>query len=243
MELSILKKAGLSEGEIKIYGILLNIGRSPLSKIHEKAGMERRNIYDILNKLTEKGLVTYSQENNKKSFNISNPNKILSYLEEKKKLISNIQEDINEVLPSIMSKFDSNKEEIKSETFKGKEGIKAVWEDMLNYKEIRWIGSGNYMPSKFPAFFEDWNKRRNKKKIKSYHLFRYEIKNDLIKGSGEARFLSKEFSGSPTVTAIYGNKVVQFLFGDFLFAFVIESEELAENYLTYHKHLWKTAKP
>ena len=58
-----------------------------------------------------------------------------------------------------------------------------------------------------------------------------------------AKFLPKEFSGNPTVTAIYGNKVAQLLFGEYMNVFVIESKELAENYKKYHKYLWdKVAK-
>jgi hypothetical protein len=52
------------------------------------------------------------------------------------------------------------------------------------------------------------------------------------------KFLPKEFSGNPTVICIYGNKVVNFLYGESLFAFVIESKELADNYKSYHKYLW-----
>ncbi|MCA9485875.1 MAG: hypothetical protein KC506_03460, partial [Nanoarchaeota archaeon] len=72
-----------------------------------------------------------------------------------------------DILPSLTEAYNAKKFDIDSEVFRGQEGIKAVWEDMLNYKEIRWIGSGNYMPNKFPAFFSNWNKRRNKKKIAS----------------------------------------------------------------------------
>jgi hypothetical protein len=54
----------------------------------------------------------------------------------------------------------------------------------------------------------------------------------------EIRFLPEEFSGNPSVVCIYGNKVVNFMFGAELFAFVIESSEIAENHRRYHKYLW-----
>ena len=53
----------------------------------------------------------------------------------------------------------------------------------------------------------------------------------------ELRFLPKEFSGNPTVICIYGNKVVNFLFGENIFAFLIESKDLADNYKDYYKYL------
>ena len=65
MNLEILKRAGLSDGEIKVYEAILSIGTAPINKIHEKTGIERRNIYDIVNKLIKKGLINYTDENKK----------------------------------------------------------------------------------------------------------------------------------------------------------------------------------
>lgn len=239
MNLEILRKIGLSEGEIKVYHALLEIGITSINSIHEKVGIDRRNIYDILNKLIERGLVSYSEESGKKVFKITNPNKIFSYIEEKKESLDTVKMEVSKIIPSMQEKFTSQKLELFSEIFKGAEGIKAVWEDMLNYKEIRWLGSGYYVPDKFPAFFKQWNKKRAEKKILTIHLFR-EDKRSIVskKLFPHARFLPEEFNGNPTVTVIFGNKVAQFLFGENLFAFVIESKELAENYKKYHKYLW-----
>ena len=243
MDLEILRKVGLSNGEIKVYKALLEIGVASVNSIHEKIGIDRRNIYDILNKLVERGLISYIEENGKRTFKLANPDKILSYMDEKKSDLEKTRKEIANVIPSIQEVFKSEKETLFAEIFKGKEGIKAVWDDMLDYKSIYWIGSGFYIPDKFPAFWNDWNKRRIKKKINSHHLFRSEKrKHPGIKSLGKLtkwKFLPIEFSGAPTVTAIYGNKVTNFLFGERLFAFVMESKELADNYKVYHKYLWK----
>ena len=242
MDLEVLRKIGLSDGEVKVYKALLELGATSINNIHEKVSIDRRNIYDILNKLIEKGLISYIESNGKRTFKSANPDKLLSYLEEKKSDLDNVKKEVTKIMPDIQNIFNSKKEELFAEIFKGAEGIKAVWDDMLNYPLIYWIGSGFYVPDKFPAFFDDWNTRRMKKEVRSYHLFRYEKRNDpsikRLKRLTFLKFLPKEFSGSPTVTVIYGNKVAQFLFGEKLFAFVIESKELAENYKAYHKYLW-----
>jgi len=245
MDLEILRKIGLSDGEIKVYIALLEIGISSINKIHEKVGIDRRNIYDILNKLVERGLVSYIEENNRRVFKISNPEKILSYIEEKKSNLNEIKDEISKLIPGIQEIYMSKKNDIFAQIFKGSEGVKAVWDDMLNYKEIYWIGSGLYVPDRFPAYWKDWDKRRIKRNVKSYHLFRYEKRKEVNKKLfTDCKFLPQEFSGNPTVTAIYGDKVAQLLFGKYYNVFVIESKELAENYKKYHKYLWdKVAKP
>ncbi|MBC8501018.1 MAG: hypothetical protein ISS25_04355 [Nanoarchaeota archaeon] len=246
MALEVLRKIGLSGGEITIYSSLLDLGRAPVNKIHEKTGIERRNIYDILNKLIERGLITYVTENKRRVFQLSHPNKIIGYIEEKKHDLDGTRREIEKEIPSLIEKFNFRRPEINAEIYRGHEGVKAVWEDMLNYKEIYWIGSGRYVPKKLPHFFANWNKRRIKLKIRMFNIIRFELKKELKKPYAYEswKFLPKDFSGNPTVTGIHGNKTVNFLLGEDFFAFVIESKELAENYRRYHKYLWdNVAKP
>ena len=98
---AILKKIGLSKGEAKIYEALLNAGLSPINVLHEKTGIERRNIYDILNKLIEKGLVTYITENKRKLFQITHPSKIVHFLEEKENELSKTKKEAASFVPSM----------------------------------------------------------------------------------------------------------------------------------------------
>lgn len=237
--IELLRKMGLSEGEIKVYDALLWLGLSSTNDIHERIRIERRSIYDILNKLIGRGLVTYMEENKKKKFQLADPSKLVSYLEEKKASIDNLKIQVEQELPKIKSIFKEHKPKIFTEIYRGQEGIKTIWQEMLMFKEIRWLGSGNYVPKRMPAFWQHWNKQRLKKKIISLHLFRDEIRASLIPNVGKVKFLPPEFSGNPTVIAIFGNKVVNFLFGEEMLGFVIESKELADNYRTYHQYLWE----
>ena len=150
-----------------------------------------------------------------------------------------IKEEIKKELPQLLEKYKETRTKITAEVFRGPEGIKAVWEDMLSSDGIYWIGSGRYIPKRFPVFISYWNKKRVEKKIKLYNLLRYELRNKFkIFPLEDAKFLPKEFSGNPTVICIYGNKVVNFLLGEEYFAFVIESKELAEDNKKYHAYLW-----
>src|SRR3989344_926495 len=239
MDLEVLRKIGLSEGEIKVYKALLELGATSINNIHEKVGIDRRNIYDILNKLIEKGLVSYIEENRRKVFKISNPDKILSYIEEKKSGLDDVRGEVIKIIPAMQDIFKSKKQELFAEIFKGAEGIKAVWDDMLSYDAIYWIGSGLYVPQRFPAYWNEWNQRRIKRKVGSFHLFRYEKRKEVDKSLfPTGKFLPREFSGNPTVTVTYGDKVAQMLLGKNIYVFVIQSRELAENYKGYHKFLW-----
>jgi len=238
--LDILRKIGLCDGEIKVYSALLNKGESTLNELHQAIGIERRNIYDILNKLIEKGLVSFVQENKHKVYKTSSPKKILSYIQEKQESLQTIEKDILHLMPTLEAKYDTKAPAITGEVFRGHEGIKTAWEDALNEKEMRFIGSGRYIPKQYPVWFARYNRERIRKKIVWYNLFRHEFRKEVTAMEFEhIKFLPKEFSGNPTYVLIWGNKVGNFISGETPFGFVIESKELAENYKQYHKYLWE----
>jgi len=223
-------------GEVKVYSAILQIGISTINAIHEKTGLERRGVYDIINKLIEKGLVSYTLEKGKRTYRCTNPNKLLTDVKNKQEKLREIEKKV----PEIRSMYEYSKPKIAAEVFRGKEGIKSIWEDMLNYKENYFIGGGWYIVDKFPNYWPQYNKRRIKAGTKWYNLVRHDFRKRKIPDVKlmNVRFLPEDFSGSPSVIFIYGNKVVNVLWGDELFAFVIESREIAENYKKYHKYLW-----
>ncbi len=239
MSLEILRKIGLSDGEIRVYNALLDLGRSSLNQIHEKTGIERRNIYDILNKLIERGLIGYVIENKRKIYSISHPNKIIGYIEEKKHEINKIKEEINVEMPTIFERYNSKKSKINAQIFRGINGVKAIYEDILNYKEHYFIGGGRYVMKNMPNYWNNFNLRRVQAKIRFYNLIRYELRAEIELLKYEyIKVLPNEFSANPNVIFIWGNKVANVLFEDEFFAFVIESKQIAENYKKYHKYLW-----
>jgi predicted DNA-binding transcriptional regulator len=248
MELEFLRKIGLTEGEIKVYSAVLELGISSLNKIHEKTAIERRNIYDILNKLIEKGLVSYTIEKGKKTFQITHPNKILGYLEDKKIEIEDVEKEITPKIPNLIKLFEESKTEIRAEVFRGNEAIKALLEEALNYKENFWLGGNCGLDKYFTYWWKHYDEKRIKKKVFWYdladyglYLSKYEKEKLYAEQYYELRFLPKDLS-SPLVIFIFGNKVTQILWGKQSFAFVLESKEIKESFMKYFKYFWERAK-
>ena len=55
----LLTSLGLSKNEAKVYLALLDLGSATAGKIAEKSKVHRTNVYDALERLIEKGVVTY----------------------------------------------------------------------------------------------------------------------------------------------------------------------------------------
>ena len=123
-----LKKIGLTTNEIKVYLTLLDLGSSLAGAIAKKANLHRRPTYDSLNRLIEKGLVSYTIKSGKKFFRPADPERILEIAKEREK-------EIQKILPEIKKKFKATKVEIFSEIYEGKEGIKSVMELILKERK------------------------------------------------------------------------------------------------------------
>lgn len=243
MKQTILKEAGLSGNEIKIYLALLKLGACPVNKLYEETGVHRRNIYDSVNKLIEKGLASYIIEKKIKSVQAANPQKLMTFLEEQKRAIDAKENRLNEIMPELISEFNFPKHEQEAEIYRGDEGIKTIWEDTLNYKTIYFIGAGGYIVERFNYYWPSYNMRRIKKGVKWKALAVSELRGKAITKEPltEFRYLPKALSGTPNVIFIYGDKVANVLWSDKPIAFVIKDKQVAKNYLSYFSYLWQLA--
>lgn len=248
MRLDFLKSIGFSNGEAKVYSAVLELGISSLHKIQEKTGIDRRNIYDILNKLIEKGVVSYTIEKGKKTFQTTHPNKLMDYLEEKKKIIEDKEGLLKPHLPDLTKIFNEKKVAIRAEVFRGSEAIKALMNESLEYPATYWIG-GNSGVEKIGLkfWFKHWMDRRAKKKKMLYDLVDHDtylegLEPNKVKVHKKMFYkrceLPKDLS-SPMIILIFGNKVAQILWSEQSFAFVLESKEIKESFMKYFHYFWK----
>ena len=240
-------KLGFSAGEGRVFDAILHSDGATLQLVHEQTGIERRNVYDIINKLVSKGLVSYFSENRHKVYRANHPSKILSYFEEVEQEIGEKKAALASEMPSLLKAYNASKPAFDLRIYRGKEGVRAIFTEMLDFPDQYFIG-GNWGIPKYlgKEWFERYTKKRIARKIRmhdiltvpSQFLEQYSISRQYY----EARTLPSEF-GSPNVILIFGNRLVNIFWGEPLFAFVIENDEIAKNYVSYFNYLWKTLPP
>lgn len=81
----ILQSVGLSPNETKIYEVLLELGESSVSEIAIKAKIHRRNAYDAIQRLIDKGLCFEIISKTKNNYSPVDPDKLRELLAEKQK--------------------------------------------------------------------------------------------------------------------------------------------------------------
>ncbi|MBI5065468.1 hypothetical protein HZA97_04460 [Candidatus Woesearchaeota archaeon] len=239
-----LKTLGLSERESRVYLALLDLGPTTTSKIIRKTGIASSKIYDVLEKLEHKGLVTHIIEKGKKKFHPTNPEKLFDLIKEK-------ESAINEALPTLKLMFEKTAEEVNAEIYKDKEGLKHVLEGIIKEKKTLYaMGTGGQASIVLPYFMPHFYKKAKDNKIKIKVL---SIDNE--KTRKQAKELTKEFNNMQfkflpkqmrdlMIMLIYGDKVVIMPLTPSIesvpLAILVKSKESADSYVEYFEWAWNS---
>jgi len=239
-----LKKIGLTNGEIKVYLTLLETGSATTWTITKKSKISGSKVYEVLERLIEKGLASSITKNNVKYFEAANPNRIIDYLNEKQEQIEKEKSNVAYILPQLLMKAQSApKSDVK--VFVGFEGLKTANEDIIQTlsKGEEWLSMGlTEQPKSWEIYFTKRQKARADKGIILKHLINekykslYESRKKLK--HTQFRFLPKNFE-MPTSTEIYSNKVIiMILSQEQPTAILIENKDVADSFKKYFYALW-----
>ncbi len=229
-----LRKADLTENEAKIYHSMLELGPSNAGAIARKSGLHRRVVYDTLYRLIKKGLIGYIMQNGVRLFRASDPKRVLEIIKEK-------EEALLEIMPRMEALFNEKKEKEETSFYKGKNGLKTVFEEQINAgKEILVIGGSPLAYEVLQFYFKWYDKRRKEKHVKTRIIFHRTNKKFNVPYA-EIRYLPAKYA-SPVAINIYGDKIALILWSkENPFAVVIKNKEIANGYRKYFELVWKSS--
>lgn len=231
----VLRDAGLSDGESRVYLALLKLGNAPVQKLKEESKLHRTTIYDFLDKLMKKGLANFVVKNNVKFYSAAHPDKLLAFVKEK-------EENIKEIMPELQQIMKKQKEDLRVEVYSGEEGVKTLLNDILRIKKD-FVGFGvdeSKWKEKFPILIEQYFKKEEKAGIKERLLTSEKADFVYKKKTTNYRYIPEEYF-NPNPTIVYGEKVASIIWEP-LTTIVIENKQLADSFRKHFELLWKMAK-
>jgi len=240
LEIEVLEELGLSSAEAKIYLTLLETGSTKAGPIIKKTGFHRGTTYQVLQRLKEKGLVSTIIKGKKQFFEATDPERFMDVLKER-------ETKFKEVLPQLKAKLNASKSKQEVNVYSGKKGIRTVLDRMMQELGQNGVYYDFGVPGAFRkimgSYWDLWQRRKRKQKIKSYVIFNEQIKKTnpklLQDYYGRARFHPKEYP-STTDTMIYKDVVILFIWTSKPpIAVVIKDQENAESYKNQFKLMWK----
>lgn len=242
MHFDILMEIGLSPNEAKIYENLLSLGESTITQIALKSNIHRRNVYDTMDRLVEKGLVYQVIGKGDSIYRPVDPSKLSELIDEK-------QRKLEKVMPDFLKEYNEKPQLEAVYFYKGIEGFKNYLRDILNSGEDAYFvgAKGAWFDPRLKVFLEKFLSNAKKDGIKYQHLFDYEVKDmlpEVLKSVGKPyKFLPKQYS-TPSMIDIFGDHVVSFTgaglakITDDISIFVTVSRPMATSYKTWFKFMW-----
>lgn len=246
---ALLEEIDLTKNEIKVYLALLEKGLSTTSPIIKKTGINTSKVYENLDRLLKKGLVSYSIINNKKHWQAEDPQQLSVFLEEEKQKINKKQEHIIKLIPQLQSLQKTKETTSEYRVFEGIRGIKTAREEslkVLKKEDTFYLILSTYPENKnLNAYYAEFQERRAKKGIKYKaifnNLFKEEAESRKRLANSQIRYITPEVL-APTWTEIYSDYVCIGVMGSKSSVFVIKNAEVAKGYKELFNNLWKLAK-
>jgi sugar-specific transcriptional regulator TrmB len=122
---NVLQQLGLTRNESRVYLALLKLGSATAVEITKLSHVHRVNVYDTLERLREKGLISTIFQGKKRIYEAANPRQLL-------KLVNEKQELIQQILPQLDLEFRAEKEKQQVHHFFGPEGVLQAYYMMLD---------------------------------------------------------------------------------------------------------------
>jgi len=244
MDTRILEDVGLTRSEREIYLALLKTGQTPSGKLTKEVDMHRSRVYESLNRLMEKGLVSYVIKNGVKHFSAATPERLLAYVEDQETLLGEKKKELAQFIPELKKLIDPLKPEAEAHVLSGPEGFKTMRRDVLKVKkDIYMIGAKGKEYEALHYFFPQFEKLRVQHKIFWHILFDSEAPewDSPTKKLVAIRRLPKTYS-TPTAINIYGDRTVSVLWkGKYPLCFMIINKDVADSYRKWFRLLWEYA--
>ncbi|MBI2106682.1 hypothetical protein HYT57_01745 [Candidatus Woesearchaeota archaeon] len=232
-----LMKLGLSPSEIKVYMFLVNEGSSYASKISSGTNLNRTNVYEALDRLISKGLVSYIIKNKVKWIEAKPLNSLILLIRNKEQDFANLRKSLIDDIKGI--KPADNKIPLEASIFVGKKGLRMLFEEILeNRNPVSWVASQLQFKEFFGPYFELWHKNRAKKRIIQRSIWPISFKDKLMRRKLlKYKFINDKFT-SPTTTVIYGDNCLFIQWSKEPIAIKIHNKEIAKSHLNYFNMLW-----
>lgn len=126
MDPKILERFNLTKNESIVYLTLLKLGECKVSNIIKESNFRSGKIYQVLDSLTNKGIISCVDKNNVKYFYPYDPRKILEYIKLRKNALEQEESNFLQYLPQLKSIYDEKKDLCETKVYEGVEGVRSA---------------------------------------------------------------------------------------------------------------------
>ncbi|MBT3323865.1 hypothetical protein HN840_01770 [archaeon] len=246
MEIENLVELGFNKNEAIVLLALLKVGKSDANQIIKATKFHKNIVYDNLEKLIDKGLITFIKEKGRKVFSPKHSDILKNYFQKKEKELNKKSQLAKEISKEIIKFEKLTPQKQDASISRGIKAIKSFYlNDALKEKEYYILGAPKEgIEIMGEHFWKNHRRKREGEKIKVKMIF-----NPSIRSHGETantkfnkiKYFEKDFEPL-TETHIQKGIIAIIVWTDEPLLFKIENEQVADSYKKYFDKLWKQAK-
>lgn len=246
IDLELLEKIGMTEGEVKVYLSLLELGNSSTGKIIDKSQITSSKVYLILERLEQKGLVSHVIKNNVKYFQVADPVRLKTYMEKKKQDLERDSEEIAKMIPLLQEKRNSF-ELSETTMYHGFDGFKFALEefisDLKEGDEYLIFGAKEHFGKKFENFIKYFYINKEKRGIKTRLIYNSGFR-EVKKLYAGLKLTNVRFIDyiTPSTIALGKDKILITAYGDNPIQVLITNKALCDSFKQFFESMWRIAK-
>ncbi len=247
-EVELIREAGLTPGEAKVYLALLELGTSTAGPIIEKSKVSPSFVYNILNSLIGKGLASFVLKEETRHYQAAEPSRILDYLRVRRETLEKNEKRIEDLLPKLLL-MQSMAAQNSVALFQGFKGVQTCFEryQLKQKKGDEWLCFGILanQDEKYHSYWKRQHQKRIKEGIAARMLFNTDTPAAVLANRNsykgcDSRYMPTDVR-TPAWFFVYADVTVIFLqSGEF--AIEITSAEVAQTFRQYFDDYWKASK-
>jgi HTH-type transcriptional regulator, sugar sensing transcriptional regulator len=246
---TIFQELGFTDGEIKVYFALFELGQSTVGPISKKSGVTHAKVYPILTKLINKGLVSHVIKDGRKHFSATNPHSLLEFVDSKVRSLEEEKTKIKDVIPMLLAKQKAKEQIQYSRVYEGFGGLRSLFHELFGANkeetEICVLGFNEFLKRPdFMNFLNFYHDLRKRKKIRLKLILNKNLKqlvDKKYKPTGmhstqdKIKYLDVIY---PTGVFIFKDHVITIVADRKPTAFDIKSKQNAERFKDYFYSMW-----
>lgn len=235
-----LSMAGLSNKEISVYLSLLPLGSVTLQEIAKRVNIPRTTVYNTLNYLIVKGLVTTVVDKKILHYSSVDPSFLVDYLDQKKKLVEAI-------LPQLKLLQEEKQQDSSVQLFSGFTGIYSIFSDVFSKKQkVYYFGSYKKSLEILKHLPGNARTMRLERNISADIIIEDSLE-EIFKTKKYQRLTNMRFLSSlasfPVMIFIYGDKIALFTLENDLVGLIIKNASVSKAMKLVFDLFWSQATP
>jgi sugar-specific transcriptional regulator TrmB len=244
----IFTQIGLSDNEAIVYEFLIKNGKVTAGDIIKKTTLKRGVIYNTLENLRKKDVISKRTKNKVSYFSPQHPEKLKELADEKETELQKAERNLEANMPELTSQFNLSTGKPGIKFFEGVEGVKKVLEDSLRSKEeIYTYADIEAIVKHIDKINQEYVQKRDKLNIKKRAIlidspFARKYLKNYHRTTTDMKFIKHNINNFNTVMQIYDGKISYItLTSKIKIGAIIEDQNIYQMHKSLFKFSWNNA--